>query len=248
MDRTEPSEDKLQAQREIFITTLSHDLKNPVLAQIKSLELLLKGSFGEINEEQRNLLEILLESCKYVNGMLATLLSTYRNHNGIIRLNFEDFCFLDLVNECVSEMLYVAKDKGINIIIENSLNRNIINADRVQIKRVLMNLISNGIKYAFRNTDLKLKIKKQNNEIVFEFENKSPYIPIEKQQSIFAQYVSFSTKNGTHGIGLGLYASQKIIEGHKGQIYIKSFEDNTNIFGFSIPKAQEKELIKEICF
>ena len=233
------SEKKLQAQRETFVASLGHDLKNPTIAQIRSLELLLKGSFGEISETQKELLEMILDSCRYMNGMLSSLLATYRDYGGVVRLNFEDFSFLELVNECVTEMIYVAKDKGINININNSFENGHIKADRVQIKRVVMNLLSNGIKYAYPNTELNLQIYTHKGQIGFEFLNKSPYIPKDKQKAIFAQYVSYAAAHNELGIGLGLYASKKIIEGHNGNIFVQSYNDNRNSFGFRIPIIQK---------
>jgi len=229
------AERNLQKQRETFVASLGHDLKNPTIAQIRGIELLLKGGFGDVNAEQRELLEMVLDSCKYMNGMLATLLSTYRNSDGIINLNFSDFSFYDLVHECVSEMLYVAKEKGVNIIINDKFANNFIQADRVQLKRVIMNLISNGIKYAYKNSVLKLKIIANSKKVKFEFENNSPFIPEEKQKQLFAQYVSYADTHKEIGIGLGLFASRKIIESHGGQIYVESFKDERNIFGFTIP-------------
>lgn len=242
------TERNLQKQRETFVASIGHDLKNPTLAQIRGLELFLKGDFGSINNEQREIIEMILDSCRYMNGMLSSLLATYRNQGGVIKLNFEDFSFLELINECVSEMVYVAKDKGVNILINNMLEKDEVQADRVQIKRVIMNLLSNGIKYAYKETDLVLNINNKSNKICFEFENHSPYIPEEKQKNIFAQYVSYASIHKELGIGLGLYASQKIIEGHRGQMYVESFKDNKNIFGFAIPKFQEIGCIKEISF
>ncbi len=243
------TERNLQKQRETFVASLGHDLKNPTIAQIRSLELLLKGGFGEINNSQRELLEMILDSCRYMNGMLSSLLATYRDYEGAININFEDFSFFELIKECVSEMVYVAKAKGVNIIIKNSLKEDCIQADRVQIKRVVMNLLSNGIKYAFANTDLNLKIYvDKNNNAGFEFKNESFYICEEKQKSIFAQYVSYASAHNELGIGLGLYASKKIIDAHCGQIYVKSFKDNKNIFGFTIPKTRTDCTVKSICF
>lgn len=236
------SERKLQVQRETFVASLGHDLKNPTIAQIRSLELLLKGSFGEISEMQREILEMVLDSCRYMNGMLSSLLATYRNYGGVVKLKFEEFSFLELVKECVSEMIYVAKDKGINIIINNEYFKEIVQADRVQIKRVIMNLLSNGIKYAYPNTDLVLRLNGCKDEISFEFTNKSPYIPKDKQKALFAQYVSYAAAHNEMGIGLGLYASKKIIEGHGGNIFVESYNDNRNSFGFRIPIAQKDNL------
>jgi PAS domain S-box-containing protein len=236
------SERKLQAQRETFVASLGHDLKNPTIAQIRSLELLLKGSFGEISQEQGEIIEMVLDSCRYMNGMLSTLLATYRNQGGVVKLNFAEFSLPDLVNECVSEMIYVAKDKGVNITVVDNTSENIIQADRVQIKRVIMNLLSNGIKYAFSNTELNLQIYGIKNMIGFEFMNESPYIPEERRKSLFAQYVSYASAHNELGIGLGLYASKKIIDGHNGKIFVESYKNNRNSFGFRIPIVQKNNL------
>ena len=242
------SERKLQTQRETFVASLGHDLKNPTIAQIRSLELLLKGSFGEITLEQRELLEMVLDSCRYMNGMLSSLLATYRNYGGVVNLKFEDFSLPDLVNECVSEMIYVAKDKGVNIIINNRLEQEILQADRVQIKRVIMNLLSNGIKYAFPNTTLDLHTYNGQDDISFEFENQSPYIPEDKRKAIFAQYVSYASAHNELGIGLGLYASKKIIDGHKGNIFVHSYKNDRNSFGFRVPVVQKNNIENKIYF
>ncbi len=240
------AEKQLQAQRETFVASIGHDLKNPTIAQIRSLELLLKGCFGEIPSEQRDLLEMVLDSCRYMNGMLSSLLATYKNYGGIIKLNFEDFSLPELVNECVSEMIYVAKDKDVIINIDNQLVSKMVHADRVQIKRVIMNLLSNGIKYAFSNSTLNLFIYSQNKNACFEFQNDSPYISEDKQKSIFARYVSYASAHNELGIGLGLYASKKIIEGHSGIIFVQSSIENKNLFGFKIPFVQKSGTIKEV--
>ena len=59
-------EERLNSQRETFVASLSHDLKNPTIAQIRALELFLKGSFGNILPQQREIIEMVLDSCKYM--------------------------------------------------------------------------------------------------------------------------------------------------------------------------------------
>ena len=241
------AEKRLQAQRETFVASIGHDLKNPTIAQIRGLELLLKGAFGNFNTEQKEILEMVLDSCRYMNGMLSSLLSTYRNYGGAIKLNFDEFNFISLLNECISEMLYVAKDKGISITTEYENPGITICADRVQIKRVIMNLLSNGIKYAFKDTELQLKVAYDGSFLFFQFENQSPYLTEEKQRTIFARYVSYSGINKELGIGLGLYASNKIIKSHSGEMFVQSSKENRNIFGFKIPVEQHQESEVEIC-
>ena len=72
-------------QKELFVATLMHDLKNPVLAQISALSQLSNGSFGELNNLQKEIVDMTLESCQYVQKLIFTLLETYKNENGKIR-------------------------------------------------------------------------------------------------------------------------------------------------------------------
>ena len=231
-DITEENE-ALQRQRETFIASLSHDLKNPTIAHIRALELLLKGRFGKILPKQREIMEMVLDSCKYMNAMLCSVLTTYRTEKGTINLESEQISIPELAIECMEEMIYLAKDKDIDIVFENNADKGLVWGDRVQLKRVIMNLLSNGIKYAYQNTKLFVNVYNDRNYTCFCFENKSPYLTPEKQKMIFARYISFSKTHS--GIGLGLYASKKIVEGHDGVIFVQSFKDERNIFGFKIP-------------
>ena len=229
----------LEAQRETFVASLGHDLKNPTLAQIRAVELLLKGEFGVVQEGQREILEMILDSCRYMSGMLGSLLATYRNERGVIKLNYEEFSLAELVMECVGEMVYVAKNKQTGISIKNECKINTVYGDKIQIKRAVMNLLSNGIKYAFPNTTVNITMYNEDLFTCFKFENNSPYIPPEKQKAIFAQYVSFAGNYKELGIGLGLYTSQKIVEAHDGKMFVMSFKDNRNVFGFKLPNKKD---------
>ena len=70
-------EKTLEAQKELFLATLTHDLKNPVQAQLMSLNMLNNGTFGELNPEQKEMLELVIESAYYMRDMLNTILDTY---------------------------------------------------------------------------------------------------------------------------------------------------------------------------
>ena len=223
----------LQKQRETFVASLSHDLKNPTLAQIRAIELILKGKFGEILPEQREIMEMILDSCRYMNAMLGNVLATYRTEKGNINLASEEVSIADLAIECTDEMVYLANDKEIKIKIENAAEKEFVWGDTVQLRRVIMNLLSNSIKYAYSNTELKICVYNEKNYTCFRFENHSPYLPPNTQDKIFARYISFSKTHS--GIGLGLYASKKIVEAHNGVMFVQSFEDERNIFGFKIP-------------
>ena len=236
--------DVLQKQRETFVASLSHDLKNPTIAQIRALELILKGKFGKVLPEQREIMEMLLDSCKYMNAMLCSVLATYRNEKGTINLKSERVSIVDLAAECTDEMIYLANDKGIKIILHNYAENEYVWGDMVQLRRVVMNLLSNGIKYAYPNTELIVKVYNEQNNTCFLFENKSPYLNPDKRKSIFARYISYSKTH--NGIGLGLYASKKIVEAHGGIIFVESYKEERNIFGFKLPNDESLKMKNDV--
>ena len=222
-------------QRETYVATLTHDLKTPTIAQIKALDLLLNDHMGPLNKEQRELLLLTKDSCNFMYEMLSTLLSTYKYENGDYVLNYEKCNIISLVEETVNELDSMLKEK--NVIIHVNKEGDIFNTDcdRMQIKRVLTNILGNAISYAYNNTKILITIKQNDNNICFEAKNESAYINPETMNNLFKKYVSHAAKFNKVGVGLGLYLSKQIVDAHKGDIYAKSFKDNHNIFGFVIP-------------
>ena len=103
--------------------------------------------------------------------------------------------------------------------------------------------------FYLKDTILKLSVYQEGSKACFEFENESPYITEDMQKAIFAQYVSYASTHNELGIGLGLYASKKIIEAHAGKIFVRSSKDEHNRFGFKIPvKHKNSSEPIEICF
>lgn len=222
-------------QRETYVATLTHDLKTPTIAQIKALDLLLNNHMGPLNEEQREILLLTKDSCNFMYEMLSTLLSTYKYENGDYLLNIEQCDILSLVEESVNELESMLKEKNATIHINKEGSVFVTDCDRMQIKRVITNMLSNGISYAYDNSSIYVTIKQNENGIYFQTKNESPYINQETMDNLFKKYVSHAAKFNKIGVGLGLYLSKQIIDAHKGEIYGKSFQDNHNIFGFTLP-------------
>lgn len=230
----------VQKQRDNYIATLSHDLKTPTLAQIRTLELFLKGSVGPLNKEQLELVKLMLDSSHYMYSMVETLVYTYKYENGEVILTYEDFNLLHLIEETIKELDELIKHSKVNIKIESKVEEPIINADKSQLKRVIENLISNGVSYGYKNTTLTILINevRENNipKICVKFINNSPYMNPETINNIFKKYVSHADKFNRVGAGLGLYLFKQIIDAHKGNVIVTSSKDDINTFGFVINK------------
>lgn len=228
-------------QRETYVATLTHDLKTPTIAQIKALDLLLNDHMGPLNNEQKELLTLTKDSCNFMYEMLSTLLSTYKYENGDYALNCEKCNIISLVEEAGNELESMLKEKNVSIRINTEGTFFDTECDRMQIKRVVTNILGNAISYAYNNTEIVITIKQNENNISFEAKNKSPYINPETIEGLFKKYVSHAAKYNKIGVGLGLYLSKQIIDAHNGDIYAQSFKENYNIFGFNIPMKNENK-------
>lgn len=218
-----------------YIETLSHDLQIPVIAQVRALELLLSGQLGEFNEEQKEILNLTLNSCKYLHNMVNTLLSTYKFESGEAVLHYDMFDINMLTTETIKEISYMTKDNSTTIHFSPSNQECFISADRNLIKRVITNFLSNAINFAFPSSKIYINIDIIDDNIDFRITNSSPYIDPELIQNLFKKYVTYSDKYNKVGIGLGLYLAKKIIEAHNGTIIAQSSPEKTNTFGFTMP-------------
>ncbi|MBO7673273.1 HAMP domain-containing histidine kinase [bacterium] len=239
-DCIKKSAQDLEKQRDIFISTLTHDLKNPLQAQISSMELLNSGMFGKLNDEQKEMLDLTIESAKYMREMLCTILTTYKYENGLIKLEKENFDVDKLIKICIRENYALAGEKKIKFIYNCDLKSEdkTLYGDKKQLRRVIGNIINNGISYAFPNTEFRINLKNKSKRIIFEFENNSPMIDEKLECRLFEKYTSGSINGTNLNSGLGLYLSKRVVEAHNGRIY-HTGSLNSNTFTFEIPQVTE---------
>ncbi len=232
------SEKFLETQKELFLSTLTHDLKNPVQAQMMSLKLLSDGVFGELKPEQQEILDMLMESTAYMQKMIKSILTTYKFDNGQITLNKEIFEVEELVQSCVNEVLAFAQSKNVNIICDFDIKDTMLLGDIQQLRRVISNLMNNALNYSYDNSDIRITVVNNGQSMVFSFENFSPVIPEHIKVNIFDKYVTGAKSFKHTGIGLGLYFCKKVVDAHNGRIYLDAVGEY-NKFVFEIPLKDE---------
>lgn len=239
---------KLEHQRDLFLATLSHDLKNPLQAQISSLQMLYREYYGKIDEGHQEVMALIIESAKYMKDMLCTLLKTCKQNNGIIQLVYSRFDILSLMTKSIREVRDLGKIKNVEIRFNSKLTEDekLMYADENQLRRVIGNMLNNAINYAFENSVVDISIKLENGFYVFDFKNESEEISESLKVNIFDKYVCGNPLESNSGVGLGLYFCRKIIEAHDGTISLDNI-GTKNTFSIKIPRLDEKSaLITEV--
>ena len=232
--------DKVATKKQLsaYIATLIHDLKTPVTAQITAIELLLNNTFGTLNDGQKEILEQIKQSCEYSKNLIYCILDTYLYENDQLKPKLEKFQWNKLVDNVISETNTLAEEKSQKIITKCEIKEKEMFADKFQLKRVIINLISNAIKYGFSNSTIEIKTTEDTNNIIFNVKNSSKYINRENINNLFDKFIRDKSKENEISCGLGLYLVKQIVTAHKGRVFGECKKSGECNFGFSIPKNQ----------
>lgn len=228
-------EKEYEKLKQNFLANLVHDLKTPTNAQISALKMLNNEAFGSLNTEQHEMITLTHDSCKYMSDLIGTIMDTYTYENGEVQLQKTDFDIVELIIEISDSLRVLTKHNNQEIEFRKNCRECFVYADRLQIKRVILNLLTNAITYGYDNTIITINLK-LTDKLEISIKNISKQIPEVELKTVFDKYkkTKYATCNKT-GNGLGLYLSKRIVELHDGRIYAKSFEDGTCIFGFRLP-------------
>lgn len=226
----------LMEQRQEFMATLSHDLKNPLIGANRVLELFVGGVLGPLSEKQIELLSQLKDSNDSLLKMIQNLIAAYRYEKEEDGTQFEKLDLVQLVLMCKREMETLAQDKSVNVQVKVPDSPKFIIADESAILRVVRNLLDNALKFTPADGLVKIKIAELEKQVVLKVSNSGSYIAPEKRHMLFHRFWQGQDgKRYVPGTGLGLYICKQIIDSHRGEIACYSDKDNGTEFVISIP-------------
>lgn len=211
---------------------LAHDLKTPISAQIRIIDLILENSFGGITRAQREVLLELRNSCEYMRNLVQNIVSAYSLENNRSYLRKDIFNVRDVISETISELSFLSEEKHQFLTYITESKSSWLMGDKIQIKRCMVNLVSNAITYSPKNSEIIIKSDKSQNEFIFSVTNKSSYLLPCDLEGCFDKFRSGNLYGSS---GLGLYVVKKIILAHDGRVFVKRNNNNSCTFGFKMP-------------
>lgn len=225
---------ELEKIKEDFVATLTHDLKVPIVAESNMLDFLVSGQFGTLSETQLKVLKEMKHSNEELLELVQTLLISYKIDKSEMFFDMQEFDLHDLISEIISENTIIIDKLGIKINLL-SKSKTKIYADRLQIKRVIKNLVSNSIMHSNSSKPIDIKYSKRNGIIKLSVIDYGKGIPATDIPKLFDKFFSTSNKFRKAGTGLGLYLSKQIVEAHGGKITVKSKENVETEFCVELP-------------
>jgi len=252
----------LQKEEELkdnFIAALTHDLKVPLIAEDKTIGYFLQSSYGPVSEEQAQVLGLIKESNQGLLKMVNNILEVYKYDIGNVSLNISAVNIPVLVKKVTQELKALCEDKNIVLSVASASDEVFINADEIEIKRVLTNLIANAVENTDNNGSITCEILSD-----FEkgakyfpedriFDNTTLHLPVELANKVLINiedtgkglshkdinelFKKFALNKGRKpaGTGLGLYYSYQVVAKHKGFIWAESSPNKGSSFKFTLP-------------
>ncbi len=231
----------VQRRREIFVSTLTHDLNTPIRAATQVLELFLAGNFGPITSQQQGILNEVLQSNRFMQRMVDSLLAIYRYEDHRVELNFQIADLNQLIQSIVEVDIaeqYREKNQKVVLNLANNLPR--ICMDMTEIRRVLDSLLRNAIFFSSEGATIQVSTKIVGKEIQVSVEDTGRGIEPEMLKVLFNRYSGVAKKFRQVGTGLSLYLARQIVEAHNGHIEVESTLGKGSRFYFTLPLQTEK--------
>jgi signal transduction histidine kinase len=231
--------------RKSFVTSLTHDLKTPLIAQERSLEFI-SGKFKKLDlKDEYELAKGLEKNNAHLLRMVNLILESYRFDSSGFELVISDINLSELIDGCFEKLKPLIDEK--NIEFENNVMKSfpLIKGDATCLKRIFMNLMSNAVD----NLPIKGKIK-INSDILDNYariyvEDSGSGITREDMAHIFDRYYTGKSFERKLGAGLGLYVCKKLTEMHNGEITVNSEIGKYTTFTVKLPlDVQKSEGIK----
>lgn len=215
-----------------FIATISHELKTPIASLQMGIKLLHDDRVGAVNEEQRGIINTLSDETARLSKLTHELLDLAQVETGNIKLNLQKVAPHDIILYALEAVKFHAERKKVTIKVEEAESLPDVRADKDKTTWVLVNLLTNAIRYSPENESVILSCSVDGDQVVYTVQDFGPGIESKYVTRLFEKF--FQVPGSPSGTGLGLAISKEFIEAQGGTISISSTVGIGSSFSFKI--------------
>ena len=225
-----------------FLATMSHELRTPLNAIIGFTDLLLNGVYGDLNDKQSEILADIGASGSHLFNLISDLLDASRIEAGRLELRETNVNLCAVVEECTTALAPACKGKNVRILYQGIKASTQLFADHTRLKQILLNLISNAVKFTPGGGTVKLDTQQdtKRNHLVLSISDTGVGVPEEMIPALFEPFSQASPDHGNlqRGAGLGLYIAKSLVQLHDGDISFQSRVGEGSCVTISLPQAR----------
>jgi len=219
-----------------FLANMSHELRTPLNAIIGFSEVLAERMFGEINDKQAEYLADILESGRHLLSLINDILDLSKIEAGRMEVELKDFALPEAIENTLVLVRERAHRRGIALGQAIGADVGGIRADERKVKQVLLNLLSNALKFTPEGGRIEVAARRVDDAVEIAVTDTGVGIAPEDQAAVFEEFRQVGTASKkVEGTGLGLAISRKFVELHGGRMWLTSEPGAGSTFAFTLP-------------
>jgi signal transduction histidine kinase len=227
-DQMADSIEQYDALKTQFFSNLSHELKTPLNIILASIQMVESKNTSKVNCDSYNTLSkympMMRQNCYRLLRLINNLIDITRIDSGFFKLNFGNHNIVSVIEDITLSVANYSESKGINVIFDTDVEEKLIGCDPDKIERIMLNLLSNSIKFTPPGGSIFVSIFDKEDKISITVRDTGIGIPSDKIAIIFERFrqVDSSLQREYEGSGIGLSLVKALVEAHKGSIYVRS--------------------------
>jgi len=222
-----------------FLANISHELKTPINVILGSLQLVDKYEDDFISNPYkfRKLVRTMKQNCFRLLRLINNLIDITKIDSGYFKINLENSDIVKVVEDITLSVANYIENKGVELIFDTNIEEKIMAFDPEKLERILLNLLSNALKFTSKEDRIDVIVLDKGNEVVIEVKDTGIGIPKEQQERIFDRFIQVdkSLTRDHEGSGIGLSLVKSLVEMHEGNITLKSKYGEGSSFIINIP-------------
>lgn len=226
-----------------FFANISHELRTPInviLGTLQLMELKFKELFNENNKKSKGYLKIMKQNCYRLVRLINNLIDVTKIDAGYFEIHLSNCNIVSIIEEITLSVAGYVENNGVSLLFDTEMEEKTIACDKDKIERIMLNLISNAIKFTNSGGNISVNIYNGKDNVSISVRDTGIGIPKEKQQFIFDRFIQVdkSLTRNKEGSGIGLSLVKSLVEMHGGKISLKSEINNGSEFNFELPTIQ----------
>ena len=234
---------RIEQLKKDFVAMVSHDLRTPLTSIKMVMEMLHGGYLGDLPESATKAIIKEVKNVDYLIALINQLLEIEKLETGNIQLDKEEFCVDDVFSQVKQSLSVLAERAAISLELGNRLDL-VVDADKQRVTQVVINLVSNAIKFSPKKSTITMKSATvDDGKVRISVIDQGRGIPSHAIDKVFDRFsqVERDDEKVKGGSGLGLAICKAIIEAHGGEIGVESEEGKGSTFWFTLPVEDEEE-------
>jgi two-component system phosphate regulon sensor histidine kinase PhoR len=232
--------EELDRAKDAFISTVSHELRTPLTSIVGYLEMLAEGGLGRLDDGVSRGVAIIERNVERLRDLVEDLLTLSAYDAAQVRLDLRATDLDAVVAECHRALLPAVLAKGLEVVVVSEPGLAPALADRTQIERVVLNLLSNATKFSHHGGRVTIALRPEYDAVVIAVSDTGIGIPAEEQERLFSRFFrsTLAVAEEIQGTGLGLTLVQSVVDRHGGTVEIHSVEGEGTTVTVRLPQAR----------